>query len=118
MKSVTAAEADLSNSWPVLARADIYDASQLLRALSCETRLRILLKIIDDEHSVTDIASSLGIRRTAVSQQLARLLYQGIVQARQAGQVRYYRLVNEYVNDILRGLCSIYCERDSGQSLH
>lgn len=84
------------------------EITRLLRSMSSKKRLLILWQLMDGERSVTDLANSLAIRRTTVSQHLARLLQDGIVLRRRAAQVRYYRLASEEARALLQGISTIY----------
>jgi len=57
-------------------------ASSLLKALANENRLVILCALAEGERNVGDLENVLGIRQTTHSQQLARLLSDGMVATR------------------------------------
>src|SRR5687768_2186983 len=64
-------------------------ASEFLKALSHEVRLLILCFLIDGEKSVSEIERLLKLRQPAVSQQLARLRADGLVDTRRNGKNIY-----------------------------
>ena len=70
-------------------------ASEFLKALSHEVRLLILCFLIEGEKSVTEIEKMLKLRQPAVSQQLARLRAEGLVDARRNGKNIYYSLARQ-----------------------
>lgn len=69
----------------------------------------ILCLLTEGEKSVGQLAEALGIRDTAVSQQLAVLRRERIVKARRDGQTMYYRIVRDDVGRLLDFLYENYC---------
>ena len=61
------------------------EASDFLKVLSHEGRLKILCHLATRERSVTELEGLLGARQAAVSQQLARLRLEGFVSTRREG---------------------------------
>ncbi|MCU1455447.1 MAG: putative regulatory protein (ArsR-family) [Acidimicrobiales bacterium] len=68
-------------------------AADLLGALGEPNRRRLLTLLGSGERSVTDLASEFDVTRSAISQHLGVLVDAGLVEARQAGRYRFYRLV-------------------------
>ncbi|MBZ0146662.1 MAG: metalloregulator ArsR/SmtB family transcription factor, partial [Pseudorhodoplanes sp.] len=66
------------------------EASDFLKALSHEARLVILCLLSEGEKSVTEIEHILDLRQPAVSQQLARLRADNLVDTRRDGKNIYY----------------------------
>jgi DNA-binding transcriptional ArsR family regulator len=89
--------------------ANAREASEFLKALSHEARLMILCMLIDGEKSVSDIEHSLRLRQPAVSQQLARLRADDLVEARRDGKNIYYSLARSEVRDIIEALHRAFC---------
>lgn len=85
------------------------EASNLLKALSHEGRLMILCHLAGGEKSVTELEDLLGARQAAVSQQLARLRLEGLVQPRRDGKAIYYRLADARAARILQVVHDIFC---------
>ncbi len=90
-------------------------ASELLRTLGHSTRLLILCRLAQAECPVGDIVAFLGIRDSSVSQHLALLRREGLVQARRGGQTIYYSLASAPARQVLETLCTIYCPPASQQ---
>jgi DNA-binding transcriptional ArsR family regulator len=90
--------------------ANARGASELLKALSHQTRLMILCLLADGEKSVTDIEHALRLRQPAVSQQLARLRADGLVEARRNGKNIYYTLARTEVREIMEALHRAFCK--------
>jgi len=85
------------------------DASDLLKALSNETRLMILCMLADEEKSVSDLEQLLDMRQPTVSQQLARLRADRLVTTRRDGKMIYYGLASTEAQVIIKSLYDIYC---------
>src|SRR5665213_3506636 len=74
----------------------------VFKVLANDTRLRLLHALIRaDELCVTDLATSLGMKPQAVSNQLQRLSDLGIVATRRDGNNIHYRLVDLCVRSLL-----------------
>ncbi len=90
-------------------RASATEAAALLKALSHENRLMILCLLAEGEKAVTELEQALGMRQPAVSQQLARLRAEGLVQARRQGKAIYYSIASDEARQVLELLYSLYC---------
>jgi DNA-binding transcriptional ArsR family regulator len=84
-------------------------ASNFLKALSHENRLLLLCLLAERERSVTELENILSLRQSAVSQQLARLRYDGMVDTRRDGKTIYYSLANEDVRRVISVVYDIFC---------
>jgi len=84
-------------------------ASDLLKAMSHETRLMILCLLSEGERSVGDIEAILSMPQAAVSQQLARLRLDRLVVTRREGRTIYYSLANEEVTSLIGTLYDLFC---------
>lgn len=89
--------------------SNAHQASEFLKALSHEVRLLILCFLIDGEKSVTEIEKMLKLRQPAVSQQLARLRADGLVDTRRNGKNIYYSLARTEVRDVIGVLHDAFC---------
>lgn len=72
-------------------------ASERLKIYAQPQRLMILSRLIDGEHTVSEIDEATGIGQPALSQQLAELRRAEIVKTRRASKRVYYRLADEKV---------------------
>jgi len=79
------------------------------QALSHEVRLMILCFLIEGEKSVGEIEKMLDLRQPAVSQQLARLRADGVVETRRSGKSIYYSLARSEVRDLIGVLHGAFC---------
>lgn len=85
-------------------------ASALLSAMCNENRLMLLCQLIGKERSVNELAELVSIGQSTVSQHLALLRREGLVQARREGQTQFYSLTGGDALAILKTLQSLYCE--------
>lgn len=85
-------------------------AAGFLKALSHEGRLMILCHLAGGEKSVTELEGLLGQRQAAVSQQLARLRLEGLVNTRRDGKAIFYRIEDGRVMALLRLLPGLMTE--------
>ena len=90
--------------------ANARDASEFLKALAHEARLVILCMLVDGEKSVTEIEQLLSIRQPAVSQQLARLRADNLVETRRDGKNIYYSLARPELREIIEALHAVFCK--------
>lgn len=84
-------------------------ASELLKALSHETRLLILCLLTEGEQSVSTLEDIMKLPQAAVSQQLARLRYDGLVTTRREGRQIYYSIASEEVSAVVSSLHELFC---------
>jgi ArsR family transcriptional regulator, virulence genes transcriptional regulator len=85
-------------------------AAALLKALGNEKRLMILCKLlIAGEISVLPLAEAVGLSQSALSQHLARMRDEKIVDFRRVGQTLFYRIADPNVQHIILTLKKIYC---------
>lgn len=85
-------------------------ASELMKALSHETRLMILCLLTEKEMSVSELEESVGLSQAAVSQQLTRLRHEGLVSARRDGRQIHYSIVDSDVQVIIESLYDLFCK--------
>jgi DNA-binding transcriptional ArsR family regulator len=90
--------------------ANAREASEFLKALSHEARLVILCMLIDGEKSVSELEQTLSLRQPAVSQQLARLRADNLVETRREGKNIYYALARPEVVEVIGALHRAFCK--------
>lgn len=88
------------------------EATDFLKALAHEGRLAILCRLSEGECTVTELEQLLSARQAAVSQQLARLRLEGLVNARRDGKTIYYSIADERVQSMIAVLYDMFCARD------
>jgi DNA-binding transcriptional ArsR family regulator len=86
-------------------------AVNLLKALSNERRLLILCAIYKEEKSVSELENIVGLSQSALSQHLARLRRDKLVNTRREAQTIYYSMNDNATQEILKTLYDIYCDK-------
>ena len=90
-------------------RNSVASACALLRALSNENRLLILCQLVEGEKNFYELEQLLGIRQSALSQQLTVLRQEKLVQSERKGKHVYYSVADHKALQILQTLYCIYC---------
>jgi DNA-binding transcriptional ArsR family regulator len=90
-------------------QANAHQATELLKALAHPGRLVILCKLVEQDRSVTELARMLAMRQPAVSQRLARLRADGLVEARRNGKSVRYSIGRPEVKRIVAVLEKVFC---------
>jgi ArsR family transcriptional regulator len=83
-----------------------------LKLLGNEDRLLLLCQLSQSECCVGDLESLLGIRQPTLSQQLAVLRAEGVVQTRRDGKKIFYRIADPAILEVLGVLYRLYCPED------
>ena len=92
-------------------RARASDVAATLSALSNDRRLLILCSLVEEgEATVNDLAETVGLSQSALSQHLARLRGEGIVTFRRDGQTLWYRIADPRIEGLLATLHRLYCQ--------
>lgn len=94
---------------PEAMREHAGDATQLLKALANEKRLMMLCLLVDGERSVGELNAELDLSQSALSQHLAVLRADGLVDTRREAQTIYYSLASGPAQRIIETLHGIYC---------
>ena len=87
-------------------------ASDMMKLLSHPHRLMILCELNQGECSVGDLGERIGINQSPLSQHLARMRHEGVVQSRREAQTVYYSLAGEEIGAIISLLYGLYCKVD------
>lgn len=85
-------------------------ASGLLKAMANRHRLLILCQLIDGERSVGELAAFLGVRDSTVSQHLAILRRDDLVDSRRDGQTIFYSIGSAPARDLVEVLYRSFCK--------
>lgn len=85
-------------------------ASDILKALSHETRLMILWLLSLQERTVSELEDLLCLPQAAVSQQLARLRFDRLVQARREGRTIHYSISNPEISALVANMYDLLCQ--------
>ena len=86
------------------------DAVSLLKGLANESRLMIMCVLSEGEVSVGQLNQRIKLSQSALSQHLAVLRDQGLVQTRRESQTIYYSLAETAAMNIISLLHEAYCE--------
>ena len=89
------------------------EAADFLKALGNENRLLILCHLSEGEMSVSELETALGLRQPTLSQQLARLRADELVDTRRDGKTIYYSLASEEVRKILDVMYNLFCSAEA-----
>lgn len=103
MQTTNAQEKDLES---LSNRAD--EICSILKALSGETRLKIMCILGRGESSVRMLAEGTGQSASSVSQHLNRLRAAGLVESRREAQTIWYRCRPGIAQDLMATLCRFY----------
>jgi ArsR family transcriptional regulator len=91
-------------------RANADAAGQLLKALANPDRLLVLCQLSQGERNVSDLESLLGIQQPTLSQQLAVLRREGLVETRREGKQIFYRISSPAALAVIETLYRLFCE--------
>lgn len=85
----------------MISEEEAYYVSELFKAMSDQTRLRILFSLLPGEMCVCDITELVGVTQSAVSHQLRVLKQAGLVRYRRDGKTMYYSIADDHVSTML-----------------
>lgn len=78
--------------------------STLLKLVANPERRAILFLLLDSEHSVPELAETVGLSATSISNHLAKLRTEGVVDFTRYHRVIEYRLTSDATTTLLRTL--------------
>ncbi|GAA6187898.1 hypothetical protein NBRC116596_09610 [Litorivita sp. NS0012-18] len=84
-------------------------AAAYLKTLAHEGRLMILCHLGSGEKSVGELEALLDTRQAAVSQMLARLREEGLVQTRREGKTIFYSLSDDKTAEVIGLMYRLFC---------
>ena len=84
-------------------------AENMLKMLANSKRLMILCHLVNGEMPVGQLADLVGLSSSALSQHLAKMRDQGLVDSERRGQMVYYSISSTEAKTILSTLHDIYC---------
>lgn len=85
------------------------NACELLKAMANEWRLMILCQLSEGEKTVGELQGILGLSQSALSQHLAILRRERIVQARKHAQSVSYSLAGDEATKVMETLHELFC---------
>lgn len=89
------------------------EAARFLKNFAHEGRLKILCHLADGEKSVSELEQLLDARQAAVSQMLARLREDKLVDTRRSGKTVYYSVTDTTISQIIGVLYERFCAPDA-----
>ncbi len=84
-------------------------ASEFLKALANRHRLIVLCLLAERERTVSELEDILAIRQPTLSQQLARLRAENLVETRRDGKHIYYSLASDETRHVIELLYGMFC---------
>ncbi len=87
-------------------------ASNLLKAMSNQNRLMILCHLSSGEKCVSELEKGIGLSQSALSQHLALLRKDKLVETRRDSQTIYYSLSGDEAISVIHTLYGLYCPAD------
>ena len=84
-------------------------AADMLKAMSNVNRLLILCHLGQQEMSVSELNAQIDLSQSSLSQHLARLRSDGLVETRRESQTIYYRIANPSVVTLIKCLQDEFC---------
>lgn len=103
------AEPGLSTEEIIRMEAHAEEAARLLKHLAHETRLLILCHLWERELSVGELNERVRASQSALSQHLAILRSDGLVETRRQAQSIFYQLADQRAARVLALLHGLYC---------
>lgn len=97
---------------PTVLRQAAGQAVRALKVLANEDRLLLLCQLSQGEMCVSDLEQQLDIRQPTLSQQLAVLRAEGVVDTRRDGKRIYYSVADPAVMEVLGLLYRLYCPKE------
>lgn len=91
-------------------RENAQQTTEFLKSLAHTARLVILCRLTEGPATVTQLEEMLGMRQASVSQQLARLRREGLVDAKRDGRAISYSLTDDRARKIVTMLYDLFCE--------
>lgn len=83
----------------------------MLKSLANRRRLMVMCQLVErGEMRVTDLAATVGLSQSALSQHLAVLREAGLVAFRREAQVLWYRIADPRTGQLLATLHRLYCQ--------
>jgi DNA-binding transcriptional ArsR family regulator len=84
-------------------------ASSFLKSLANKNRLIILCALVEGEKNVSQLEKILGVRQPTLSQQLARLRADKMVETRRDSKQIFYKLCNDEAELVLDLIFELFC---------
>ncbi|MFZ4692657.1 MAG: ArsR/SmtB family transcription factor [Burkholderiaceae bacterium] len=93
------------------------NACALMRVMSNPDRLMLLCQLAQGERRVGELEELLDIQQPTLSQQLAVLREEALVETRREGKQIYYRVTSQAALAVIHILYQQFCETPEGDSV-
>ncbi len=91
--------------------ANAANVAEMLKALGNTRRLMVMCKLAEHgEMRVTALAEEVGLSQSALSQHLAKMRAEGLVDFRREAQTAWYRIADPRCRTLLATLHALYCQ--------
>jgi DNA-binding transcriptional ArsR family regulator len=87
-------------------------ASELMKTLGHKDRLMVLCHLTSGEKSVGELAQLLDIPQSPLSQHLARMRKENLVNTRREAQTIYYSIASQEAAAFVATMHELYCSAD------
>ena len=85
-------------------------ASKCLKILSNPNRLAVLCTLLDKEFCAGDLEKMVDLSQPALSQHLARMKKEGLIDARKEGRSIFYSIKDLKIKRLIQAMHKIFCE--------
>lgn len=85
------------------------EAEALLKLLANAKRLMVLCYLTQQSVAVGELVKKVGLSQSALSQHLAKMRRDGLIEGEKRGQTVYYRIAKPEVQALLSMLYLIFC---------
>lgn len=99
------------NSTLAAMEKNAHDAEIMLKQMANARRLLILCNLTSGDKSVGELAETIGLSQSAISQHLAKMKGIGLIDSRKCGQMVYYHIASMEAQALLSTLYLIYCKK-------
>jgi len=91
------------------------NVSKVLKALAHPARLKVLCALITGERTVSELVKYSNESQSFVSQLLARMRLEGLIESRKEGAYVHYCIADTRLIDLMKSIESIYCKTKKGK---
>jgi len=94
----------------LIPRKEVNEISNKMKLLSHPTRLQILKLLCEKDLCVCILSDAIGRRQPNISQHLAKLKDNGIIESYQSGKFVYYKIKDRNIKEMIRIICRKWTE--------
>ncbi|MBK9292839.1 MAG: winged helix-turn-helix transcriptional regulator [Oligoflexia bacterium] len=88
-----------------------FEVATVLKQLAHPDRLRVLCTLVDKEKTVNELVKTCQASQSWVSQFLARMKHEGLVESRREGLYVYYKVADPGISTVMRAIQKAYCNK-------